>query len=384
MNRFFILKLSVLAAVLSGITEARAMTFQEGPWTLNAGANVTVLYGINNYPGKYKTQNNKDDTFSSVYLTLSAAYDFNKDYQLAVYYLPNSDGTQYLKNYRASQWTNQAYGTLKTPIGQFQAGMNYNVAYQFYTGAPALGPLFVNDSNITDFLNNPNWVRNGGKTSFYPTLNSTQMNSDNIANKFSYISPTYYGTKFGFSYMPKAYSNQGLISGYAPYRNKEAYVFALANQQQFGDFSISSYLGYGLYAQDDKDYTVGISVSYKNWTLGGSFRRTNTDGHRHPVSTQSSSALTPAYYDGYREGKAWNIGLSYTYDKLTSAVTYFEAKAENLPNKDEYIQFTNQYQLNQYTALYATVAKVRFEGLTNSAADSNKGYSWIAGVSISI
>lgn len=381
MNKKIILGLS-LALLYSA--SVQAMEFKHGPWTINAGVNATVLYGYNKYQKKYDVQNNRDETYSSVYVTLSAAYNFNDDYQLALYYLPNSSGTSYLKNYEGHEWINQAYGALQTPYGQIQAGPNYNVAYQFYVGAPVLAPLYVNNSAITDFLDNPNWDRDGGPTAFYPTLDSTQLDSDNIANKFTYISPTVYGTNFGFSYMPQAYNNQGMISGYAPYRNEEAYVFALSNEYNLGEVTISSYAGYGIYVNSNEDLGLGMSVSYKGWNIGGSYRQTNVTGDDDPLNIQIDPTLTPDFYDGYREGYAWNIGASYTYEKWTTALTYFEAKADRTKNRDQYVQFLNQYALNDHLTLYAALAHVRFRGMTNTPADSNKGYSLIGGFSISI
>lgn len=373
-----------LGLALINIDVAQAMEFKHGPWTLNAGVNATVLYGYNKYPKKYEEQNDKDETFSSVYVTLSAAYNFNEDYRLGLYYLPNSSGTEYLKDYEGHEWINQGYGALQTPYGQIQVGPNYNVAYQFYVGAPALAPLYVNNSYITDFIDNPNWDRDGGSTAFYPTLNSTQLDSDSISNKYSYISPTIHGTTFGFSYMPRAYNNQGMISKYAPYHNDSAYVFALSNQYNLGDITVSSYAGYGIYVNSNEDLGLGLSIAYKGWNIGGSYRQTNVTGSDDSINVQINPSLTPDYYDGYREGHAWNIGASYTYENWTTALTYFETNADRTPNKDRYIQFLNQYQINKHLTLYAVLAHVRFRGMENSPSDSNKGYSLIGGFSINI
>ncbi len=379
-----VFSLTALSFLFLNISEASAEKFHYGPWDFEAGVTTTVLYGYNRYGREYRERDNRDETYSSVWGTLSAAYNFNSDYKLALYYLPTSDGNRYLKNYRGNQWTNRGYGALFTPYGQFQAGAFYNVAFQFYVGAPEVGPHSVNDSNITNFFSNPNWNRNGGKIASYLTLNSAMMNTDNIANKFSYISPTFYGTTFGFTYMPSAYSNEGLINGYAPYRNDEAYVFALANEKQLGEFNLRSYLGYGIYSRNDKEYAAGASVVWRNWTLGGAFHRTDADGGRYPLNRQINDYLTPAYFDNFREGKAWDIGLSYTYGKFSTAVTYFNSKADNTDNEDEFIQFTNRYQVNKHLNLYATLAHVNFKGLDNRASDSNKGYSYIAGFRVEI
>ena len=378
-------KLCLLVAsyLVLTISPLQAKQFKYENWTLTAGAQAKVLYGYNSFSQKYDSVNDKDETYTSLNLNFSAAYNFNQDYQLAVYYLPDSSGTEYLKSYDGSEWDHQIYGALITPYGQIQVGMNYNVAYQMYVGAPSIDPLGVNDSGITDFLDNPNWDRIGGKVAFYPTLDSTRMDTDNIAPKFSYLSPIYKGTQFGFSYMPSAYNREGLLNGYAPYYDKEAYVAALSNQHQFGEFNLSTYVGYGFYVDDHQDMSVGASLAYKNWTLGGSYRQTEADSDN-PINQKISTSREPLYYDGFRDGRVWNIGLSYTYENFSTGVSYFESIAEKSDNRDQFVQWANQYQVDDYWTLYAAIGYVRFEGLRGTAADSNEGCSFITGVGFNI
>ncbi len=364
-------------------TSVQAKQFDYENWTFNAGANAKILYGYNFFSNKYDSVNDKDETYTSLDLNFSAAYNFNQDYQLGIYYLPNSSGTEYFKSYDGSEWDHQVYGAIKTPYGQFQVGMNYNVAYQMYVGAPSVGALGVNDSGITDFLDNPNWDRIGGKVAFYPTLDSTRLDTDNIAPKFSYISPVYKGTQFGFSYMPSAYNREGLLNGYAPYYDNEAYVVALSNEHQLGDINVSSYAGYGLYVNDHQDVSVGISLNYADWTLGGSYRQTDADSDN-PINQQVNSTLTPKFYDGFRDGRVWNIGLSYNYENFTTGISYFESIARKTNNRDQFVQWANQYQLDDYWTLYTTIGYVRFEGLTGTAADSNEGCSFVTGIGFNI
>ena len=377
-----------LPLLVSGLflytSPAQSMQFTHDNWTFNAGGVFKALYGQNSYEKQYDNYDNRSETYSGLTINLSAAYNITPEYQVGAFYSTDTDGTNYLHDYDLNEWDEQFYGFIKSPYGQIQIGQNYNVGYLFYVGAPTTGPLGVNDSTVTNFLSNPNWFNNGGKRAAFQTLNSTQLDSDNVAAKINYISPTFYGTQFGFSYMPQAYNNQGLINGYAPYHNEEAYVFALSNTHQFGEVTLNTYLAYGLYAQDDNDYAAGMQLAWRNWTLGGSYRRTNIDGDRYPINQQINNYLTAPYFDNFREGQAWNIGTSYTYDKLTTAVTYFEAQADLTANTDKYIQWTNQYQYNKYLSLFATIAHVSFTGATNSASDSNKGYSYITGFTLSI
>ena len=74
-----------------------------------------------------------------------------------------------------------------------------NVAYMHGESAPNFGPLNVNNSNVVDFIKNPNWKRRKKITSFR-TLNSTYINTDGDAAKISYLTPEFYNTVIGFYY----------------------------------------------------------------------------------------------------------------------------------------------------------------------------------------
>ena len=105
-------KLCLLVAsyLVLTISPLQAKQFNYENWIFNAGANAAVLYGYNSFPTKYDSVNDNDNVYSSLYLTFSAAYNFSKNYQLGVYYLPNSSGTDYFKSYNGDEWDHQIYG----------------------------------------------------------------------------------------------------------------------------------------------------------------------------------------------------------------------------------------------------------------------------------
>ena len=357
--------------------EARAtLEYRHEQWTFGVAPMFTTMFAYNSFDKKYDDLNDKTETYTGVDIFSSVEYKFNRDYNFGLYLDFNTDGNQYLKNYRGYDWDEQLYGIMTTPYGSFQYGQTYNVGYLFYTGAPSVGPLGVNDSGITNYLTNPDWSRSG-RIASYRTLNSTAMNTENVATKINYISPRWKGTQIGFSYVPDTYSNEGLISKYTDYSNNDAYIFAINNQTQIGDLSINSYMGYGIYMKNDQEYALGMSLNYQGWTLGGSFHRTYIEGNDVPINQYINSYYTPELFDNYREGKAWNIGLGYKYQDYDVALTYFESKADNSKNKTEIVQFSNQYQWNEYLKLYGIIAHANFVG--SSGLSINKGYSYMTG-----
>lgn len=375
-----VISLIAFASVfLSDFSTAAALEYKRENWTFGVVPTFTVMYSYNDFDRKFDKLNDKNETYSGADIFSFAKYRINNDYQLGVYLDFNTDGNQYLKNYRGYDWDEELYGVLTTPYGSIQYGQTYNVGYLFYAGAPSVGPLGVNDSGITNYFANPEWSRSG-RIAAYQTLNSTAMNTENVAAKINYITPEWHGTKFGFSYVPDTYSNEGLISKYTDYGNNDAYIFAVNNKTSLGDFRIETYMGYGIYMKNDLEYAAGMSIAYQNWTLGGSFHRTYVDGSDTPVNRYINSYYTPELFDNYREGKAWNIGLGYQYEAYQVALTYFEAKADNSANKVELVQFSNQYQFNEWLKLYGVVAHANYVGATGSSV--NKGYAYITGFRI--
>ena len=81
----------------------------------------------------------------------------------------------------------------------------------------------MNNSDITDFIANPNWY-NRDRNGIFKTLNSTDINTDGVAAKISYISPQFYNSYLGFTYVPDSWNNAGLINRRAEYKNKSGYI----------------------------------------------------------------------------------------------------------------------------------------------------------------
>ena len=89
-----------------------------------------------------------------------------------------------------------------------------------------------NNRDVVNFISNPNWVRDGKVTKF-ATLDSTAIDTDGVAPKISYISPEFYNTYLGLSYVPDAYNRAGLISRYASYKEDGGHVAALYTAESY-------------------------------------------------------------------------------------------------------------------------------------------------------
>ena len=353
---------------------------EAGEWNFNASGRVSALYGYSDVDSHYKKFHNNHHLPSEAEINLSAEYIFNDRAYTAGFYLDTMLGIdKELADYTQGKWGEEAYAILDTPYGRIMGGQTWNVAYQFGVGAPSVGPLGVNNSDIVDFITNPNWQRNKSGTAFR-TLNSTDINTDGTALKISYITPEFYQTVIGLTYVPNIYSRAGLVSRYADYKNEDGYIAALYNHAEFKGFNLETSLGLGLFADNDREISFGMSLSHGNWMFGGSYRRTYVEGHDYPQNLRYKLQNIPEYFDAYREGYAWNLGISYAFGPYQAGLSYFNSKADHIDNEDRIIQFSNQYQLNKYTDLYLIAAHVDYRGADNDTCSDTKGYAFITGV----
>ena len=367
-----IFSLTLTAAILMG-TNAFA-----GEWNFEAFGKAKALYGYSHFNSNYddnRSHNNLPARFSA---SAIGQYIINEDYNVGLYVDLNYGIDQQLKDYNHGSWGEEVYGIFESPYGKLILGQSYNAAYQLSVSAPSINVLNVNQSDIVNFIANPNWRRNRLATG-YRTLNSTDINTDGTALKATYISPEFNeGTMFGFSYIPDSYSRDGLINRYAEYKNQEGYVGAISHTLDISGFTLSGSLGAAYFADNDKEASVGLNIYRKGWTIGGGARKTWVNHHDARMNQPIRKSIE--YFDGYRNSWAYNAGVSYEFGPFKTALTYFYSKAEGKKYQDEIIQFSNSYQFNKYLSFYASLAHAEFNG--QLADEDNRGYAAILGAGV--
>ncbi len=372
------MKIFSTLAITVGISVIFNTNALAGEWSFDAFGKTKTLYGYSDYSSSYAGNHSHHHLPSRISGSLIAQYQFNEDYQIGAYADLSYGIDQQVKDYNHGSWGEEIYGIFDSPYGKFIIGQSYNAAYQLGVSAPSIGVLGVNQSDIVNFIANPNWQRNHRVTG-YRTLNSTDINTDGTAPKVTYISPEFNnGMMFGFSYVPDSYSRDGLINRRASYKNKDGYIASLYHSADILGISVSSSLGAAYFADNDKEISAGLNLYRKGWTLGGGFRRTWIN--HHDAETNQPIRKSINYFDAYRDAWAYNLGLSYEFGPFKSALTYFYSKADGKKFEDQIVQFSNSYQYNRYLTIYAAVAHGDFNG--NTKFDSNKGYAYIAGVEL--
>lgn len=91
-----------------------------------------------------------------------------------------------------------------------------------------------------------------------------------MAPKISYITPEFYHTLLGFSYIPDTYNRRGLVNKDARYAKKDGYAAAAYNSLDLGFADMTSSAGYAEFHDNDKEFSLGLNLARGNWNLGGS------------------------------------------------------------------------------------------------------------------
>ena len=118
----------------------------------------------------------------------------------------------------------------------------------------------------------------------------------------------------------------GIITAYSELTEAETawgWLTGLFGGGQPAEGTTFGALGYADYDENNKEYSLGFSLHRKGWTLGASYRKTDTNSKDTPINKYN-------LYDGYRDAKAYNIGLSYEIGPFTTGVSYFNSKSNNI------------------------------------------------------
>lgn len=277
-----------------------------------------------------------------------------------------------LKDYNQGDWGEEVYVIADTIYGQLMVGQVYNVASLFHNGAPITGILSSN-SDVANFLHNPNWKRNEKETLF-ATLTSTDINTDGVAAKINYITPEFYGTALGFSWTPDSYNRRGLENKHAGYAHKDGFATAIYSDHRIGNINSKTSLGYAQYHGNDKEFSISQSLNRGNWTIGAGARKTYIDGD----DKSNPDRILPFDFDGYREGYAINVGVGYEIGPFSSALSYFKSKQKGKDNQNDVVVWSNEYQVNKYVDVYLAVAGINYR--FNDEKD--KGMAGVIGMGV--
>lgn len=351
------------------------MTAYANFWNYQAHGLAGAYYGItqtqntNKYPNRWLLRGDA---------ALKADYVFNDEHKTGLHAFTTIIFREDDINHRSGEYRFYPYFADTSAYGTVYLGYNYNAADILHKGARDITFLKIDNSNITSFLNNPNW-NNGFKSTKYATPKSTSIITDGRAPKITYLSPHFDNTQIGFSYTPHNANRRGMTSRYTNYEtNEDGYTAGFQKKWRINDHKIYLSVGYGIFNKTDKETSAGLTWKYKNFNIATGYKKSYIDGNRNPITTHSDSLSLPSWFDNYRESQAWNISTGYKNDYFKTNLAFLQTQTDNTRHQDNLIIWSNIIPLNDYLEFYTIGSHLNTHG--DTVYNDNDGYTLISGI----
>ncbi len=353
------------------------VTVSAGELSFEANGLAGVYYGVSQTKGKNKYPNRMVGRGDA---TLNASYVFDDGHKLGLEAATAIIIKEDDKDRSEGEYRFYPYVKDVSKYGEVYLGYAKNAANMLHKGAKDITFLGVDDSDITYFLSDSNWS-NGYKKTYFATPKSTSIMNDGRAPKLVYIAPIDETMKVGFSYAPDNKNRRGMSSRYVDYEEVEdGYTFATQKKWSFDEGDLYVSLGYGLFNRTDKELSLGVALEKGNFNVATGYKKAYVDGDKNPISTVKVSDNLPAYFDNYRESRAWNISMGYKWENYKTNLAYLITDAKNTRHQDNIILWTNVYELDNGFELYGAGGYLLMHGTEQS--DDNRGYAVLGGVGL--
>lgn len=351
-------------------------------WTYEYGGFLRTAPGISRLAHGDRDHDREYHFPDSANLQNSLTYQYNDDTTLSMHLILKAEAGTSSDNLNQGKWGEEAYLKLDSLYGEFFIGQMPNVATELGINRANLPNWQAAPEDIANYIHNPNWKQRN-RTKYYSTLNSTLINTDGSSLKFSYLTPEFYNTTLGVSYVPHNRSADGLTSKFSPYYKDAAWVASAYHHQEFSAFDAEAYLSYADYEHSHCEYAGGLALYRKGWTVFGSYRQSHAGRSDYALAQQKISYNRQAGYDGFRDSKAWNIGLSYEFAIINTTVSYFDSRAENSRARSRIINWHNSIKPYKNLGFYLGSAWVDFETGNYNIDHGKRGLAFYAGAEIS-
>lgn len=246
-------------------------------------------------------------------------------------------------------FVDEFWGYVEGPYGRLEFGQQDGVADQMMFYAPSVSQAIR--------VNNPDiFLLECPATSFCPsaatgrpyTPNGLQIRTDMHVSedytKLVYYTPRLRGFQAGMSYTPELVRNfSGFGTRQSGQRNQQSEIweFGLNYSERFGPVDMGVSVAYLTGSNEDphalfgvadqggdvEEFGAGALLNWREWTLGGSYRRTNVQGGANIVNDANLS------FDSFnvfrnRHTEIWDVGLKYESGPWSAGVNYVSAEAE--------------------------------------------------------
>jgi len=302
----------------------------------------------------------------------------------------------------------ESFASIEGAFGRIEIGSTDHAAMKTKIGAPDLANRGPGFSNQATMLGNTVAVPVRSSGADGPFGSSWLRFMDNDSERISYYTPRFQGFQLGLSYTPEIGEDRGHMVKYESNNYKNSFSAGLNFTRSFGGIDTAAYGGYvthdapdfanGATKKDPKAYGVGAQVAYAGFRLGGSYTKFKDGYVLGGNTTQAGGGSftgtgSTGVIDNVNDGKAWDVGLTYTFGPAEVGVTYFQGKNEAATSiqgddKSKIFSVTGRYTLGPGVQLLATGFHAKIEGEAATLAggqdtDNNKATGILGGVVLS-
>jgi outer membrane protein OmpU len=240
----------------------------------------------------------------------------------------------------------ESYAFVESRFGRLEMGSVNSVNYKMHYTAPDVFTRgFVQEGQVFDWLVNST----GSPVSDSMFGNTVSRMWDNDSDKINYYTPRIEGFQVGFSYTPESRQDSNAVpqqtTGY-----QSGWSAAANFVRTFGSFDIAASLGYQTWqapdqnsAPDPKQVNAGLVVGFAGFKLGGSYGKMK-DARQAGSGTNAAAAVSPGITNN--NGRAWNLGGSYTFGPASVSLTYMDTR-----NDDSFAGSTTAIGDDKFTVL---------------------------------
>jgi outer membrane protein OmpU len=288
-----------------------------------------------------------------------------------------------------SDQIDESYAFVETRFGRIEIGSLNNAAYRMHYDAPEVfsrGWLTA-DGNLTNNVINPT-----GSASLDSTLIGTKNRFfDNDSEKITYYTPRIVGFQVGLSYVPESSQDRNVPAqesiGY-----HEGIAVGANFVRSFGEFDVAASFGYFTWqgppgAPDPDAYQAGMQVGFAGFKVGGSFAR--IIGGRSGSQGTNSTASTAGTGTDRVDGRAWNLGASYTFGPAAVSLTYADGRNDSSPaagpsfgdDKFTGLSLAGKYSIGPGVSVEGVLFRSEFNGNGSAGTpDSNTATGAVVGL----
>lgn len=274
-----------------------------------------------------------------------------------------------LEGNTASDTIDESFAFIEGDFGRILLGSENSAGYLMSKTAPNVG-IEINSGDQGDWVP----VESDANLAARGPLGATTLENAavNDANRVTYFTPRFSGFQGGISYTP----DDGEDDNTQPNENAEFHDgidLGVNLDDSFGGFDVKAFGRYGMASNDapggddPEVFGAGIKLGYAGVEVGGSYAQQEEGGEN--------------------EGRAWDLGASYTTGPWAVSLTYFYGEAEgSAASGDEELQTLEgavRYALGPGISVIGSVGYNDFDDdETGTADDSNDGYWIVTGITL--